>query len=105
MQAISEFVAPPHAQLPVGVKHHPMFRVDLGCCLSAGSHGYNYANGWFINEAEPFPNTNLNFFTRYLVNGYDDYVPVYQNDARMTMMIERSAAAWYPTVEHMGLEL
>ena len=29
----------------------------------------------------------------------------YANEERMTRMVERAAAAWYPAVEHMGLEL
>jgi len=103
----------PARQLPAGVRFHPLFRVDLGCCLDASDSGYDEADGWFVNEAEAMPNFNLNHFTRPLVNTYgrwgiykdDNWSPDFRSNAIMTKMVERAAATWYPTTERAALEL
>eukprot|EP00747_Dinoflagellata_sp_TGD_P130351 gnl/TRDRNA2_/TRDRNA2_174820_c4_seq1.p1 gnl/TRDRNA2_/TRDRNA2_174820_c4~~gnl/TRDRNA2_/TRDRNA2_174820_c4_seq1.p1 ORF type:complete len:509 (+),score=95.36 gnl/TRDRNA2_/TRDRNA2_174820_c4_seq1:303-1829(+) len=93
-----------HAKLPPGAHAHPVVRVDLGCCLEPGEEGYDVAGGWFVNEMHPFADSNLGHFTRMLVNTYEESTPFYE-DARMVQMVQRAAAAWYPTTEHAGLEM
>ena len=50
--------APPHTRLGDGTFSAPSLRVDMGCCLHKDHFGYEQANGWFINEVEPFSNIN-----------------------------------------------
>jgi len=110
LRVIADEVPVHRALLPAGVDAHPLFRVDLGCCLDPSDSGYHDADGWFVNEAEALPNFNLDHFTRFLVNVYGgwngiDWLPAYVDYDLMTKMVERAAAAWYPTTEHTALEL
>jgi hypothetical protein len=107
---------PTHVELP---DHPPLVRIDCGCCLEeedypvadtvAGSGGApddaprGSADRWFVNEMEWSPDSCLTYFTRLLVSSIDTEPP-YAEDTRMTQMVQRAAAAWYPLTEHIGLE-
>ena len=89
--------------------HPPLARIDLGCCLEpedrpeGSSDALGGDAGWFINEMEWAPDSCLTYFTRLLVPSIS-IEPPYHTDARMTQMVQRAAAAWYPLTEHIGLE-
>ena len=96
--------AGPGAELPNGARTWPILRVDLGCCLEEGDVGFNHTQGWFVNEAEAWPDWCMKFFHRMVVNDYSENLFPFQSETRVLAMLRRAAQVWYPITEHAGLE-